>query len=179
MRRRLVFLLTLLCASLFALAHRSTIQAWAARSDPSVQKGLAPELPAELRSLDGQPIRLADRRGQVVLLHFWTFACGNCEHMLPSYSAWDRKYRDKGLAVIGVHTPELPHERDLGKLRAFVRDQQLSWTVVPDGGYLAWDAYGVKAWPTIFLIDRKGAVARVFVGDDHAREIEGAIASLL
>jgi len=177
--RRLAVLLVLLVLSLVALSHRSRIQAWASRSDPRVRAGLAPELPAGTRTLDGKPITLAELRGHVVLLHFWTFACGNCEHMLPSYSAWDARLRARGLRVVGVHTPELAHERDLDRLRAFVADKHLAWTVVPDGGYLVWDAYGVKAWPTIFLIDKAGAVVATFVGDDHAREIEAAIDKLL
>ena len=177
---RLAVLLSVLAGSLVLLANRSRVQAWVSRSDPSVQAGkLAPELPGDARSLEGAPVRLAALRGQVVLLHFWTFACGNCEHMLPSYSAWDTRYRDRGLRVVGVHTPELEHERDLGRLRAFVQAHKLAWTVVPDGDYAVWDRFGVRAWPTIFVIDRRGAVAGTFVGDDHAREIEAVLQRLL
>jgi thiol-disulfide isomerase/thioredoxin len=180
MRARLLVLSTMLVASLVLLANRSRVQAWASRSDPSVQAGRpAPELPSDARSLEGRPVRLAELRGRVVVLHFWTFACGNCEHMLPSYSAWDVRYRERGLRVVGVHTPELEHERDLGRLRAFVKQQKLAWTVVPDSDYVIWDRFGVRAWPTIFVIDRKGSVAGVFVGDDRAQEIETLVQRLL
>jgi thiol-disulfide isomerase/thioredoxin len=179
-RVRLPVLLVLLGLSLLALHQRSRVQAWAFRSTPGREVGdRAPELPAALRTLDGADLRLASLRGHVVLLHFWTFACGNCEHMMPSYAAWHTRWRARGLRVVGVHTPELPRERDLGRLRAFVAEHAIGWTVIPDGDYAAWDTYGVRAWPTIFVIDRAGVVRGSFVGDDRSPDIEALLARLL
>ncbi len=179
-RRRLPLLLSLLVMSLVALGHRSRLQAWAMGMTPAKQSGeVAPELPAGTRNLDGAPMRLADLRGRVVLLHFWTFACGNCEHMQPWYAAWDERYRARGLSIIGVHTPELPHERDLGRLRQVVKEKNIRWPVIPDPGYLVWDAFGVKAWPTIFVLGKDGKIAQSFVGDDRAGDIEALIEKLL
>jgi thiol-disulfide isomerase/thioredoxin len=178
--RRLSVLLALLGLSLVALSRRSQLQAWAYESGPAKQSGEpAPELPAGTQTLDGHALRLAELRGQVVLLHFWTFGCGNCEHMLPYYSAWDERYRARGLRVIGVHTPELPHERNLESLRAFVKKKGLGWPVVPDQGEVIWDRFGVHAWPTIFVIDREAKIAATFVGDDRAGEIEDELKRLL
>ena len=179
-RARLPTLLTVLGLSLVALYHRGAVQAWAYDSGPSKKQGArAPELPAGTVTLDGAQLRIADLRGQVVLLHFWTFACGNCEHMLPSYTAWDDKYRGRGLRVVGVHTPELPHERNVTTLRRIVKDKGIRWPVISDLGETVWDSYGVHAWPTVFLIDRAGNIAATFVGDDSARAIEAQIEKLL
>ena len=179
-RVRLPILLGLLGLSVVALSERSRIQSWAWGSEPAKRAGvMAPELPAGTRSLEDRPQHIADLRGHVVLLHFWTFACGNCEHMLPSYTAWDDRYRERGLRVIGVHTPELPSERNLDSLRAFVKKKALRWTVISDLGETIWDTFGVHAWPTIFVIDKEGRIAATFVGDDRAAEIESLIEKLL
>lgn len=177
---RLASLLTLLGLSLILLSHRATAQAWLFSTLPALKAGAAPpELPANTRALDGSPVTLTALRGKVVLLHFWTFACGNCEHMLPSYAAFDGKYRARGLRVIGVHTPELAHERDMGRLRTFVAEKRIGWTVVPDAGYLVWDAFGVRAWPTCFVIGRDGKILASFVGDESADDIEQRIVAAL
>ena len=180
MSKRLPILLALLGVSLFLYAHRGKVQAYVARTEPGLREGqLAPDLPAELHALDGTAVRLGGLRGRVVLLHFWTCACGNCQHLTPSYNAWDRAYRDRGLSIIGVHTPELPSERDPQALLAAVKAHGITWPVVSDAGETAWDLYGVKAWPTAFVIDRAGVIRGTFVGDDSARDIEQLVGSLL
>lgn len=177
--RRLPILLPLLALSLVALGYRSRLQSWAFGMTPARHVGDAPELPANTRTLDGTPITLSSLRGRVVVLHFWTFDCGNCEHMQPSYAAWDERYRARGLSIVGVHTPEQAHERDLGRLRQVVKDKKIAWPVIPDSGYLVWDAFGVKAWPTIFVLGKDGKIVQSFVGDDRAGEIEALITKLL
>ena len=180
MMKRLPVLLALLGVSLFLYAHRGRVQTYIARTEPALRQGqLAPELPAELRTLDGKPARLGALRGRVVLLHFWTFACGNCQHMTPSYNAWHRDYLARGLSVVGVHTPELSSERDPAALLAAVHAHGITWPVVSDAGETAWDVYGVKAWPTAFVIDRAGVIRGTFVGDDSASDIERLVRSLL
>jgi thiol-disulfide isomerase/thioredoxin len=169
-------LFALLGLSLVALYHRSELQAWATNTSPGKIAGqLAPQLPDGITDLDGRAFRLPDLRGQVVLLHFWTFACGNCEHMLPSYAAWDARYRTRGLRVVGVHTPELPREHSIPALREQVKKKNIEWTVVPDGEEEIWTAFGVHAWPTVFVIDRDGKIRGSFVGDDRSADIEALI----
>jgi hypothetical protein len=96
--------------------------------------------------------------------------------MLPRYAEWHAKY--KNLAVIGVHTPEMDYERDVDRLRGFVRERSIAWPVVVDANEAIWDRYGVEAWPTIVLIDRAGTVRAAFIGDDRASEIESALKAL-
>jgi hypothetical protein len=99
--------------------------------------------------------------------------------MLPRYGEWERRYRDRGLIVIGVHTPETDAEDDPSSLAAFVAARKIRWTVVPDRYYDAWRRYAVAAWPTVFLIGRSGLVRAAFVGDDRAGAIEAEIERLL
>jgi len=168
---RLIFLSTLLVAALIALDHRSSLQAWAsgsARGVGSLQGAPAPELPG-LRAL----------RGRVVVVHFWTFGCSNCRHMLPRYAEWLDRYGARGLSVIGVHTPEMDYERDPAALARFVRDEKIRWPVVVDPDEAIWQRYRVAAWPTIVLVDRAGVVRATFVGDDRSSEIEDRIREII
>jgi peroxiredoxin len=99
--------------------------------------------------------------------------------MIPRYGEWAEKLASRGLTVVGVHTPELEHERDPNRLRDFVRRHRIAWPVLLDSDYAVWERYGVQAWPTVVLLDRKGMIRAVFVGDDQSRAIEETLASLL
>ena len=99
--------------------------------------------------------------------------------MIPRYGEWDRRWRDQGLVVVGVHTPELDFERDEARLREFVKKNGIAWRVLIDPDYAAWRRFDVEAWPTIILIDRGGVVRASFVGDDKSDAIEAALAKLL
>lgn len=170
-------LLVALGLSLVALDHRSQLQAWAsgARDGVRALEGApAPELPRGTRALDGRQLDLASLRGRPVLLHFWTFGCSNCKHMLPRYAGWHQR----GIAVVGVHTPELDYERDTAALARFVRDERIRWPVIVDADEAIWRRYRVGAWPTIVLIDCGGVVRATFVGDDSAGAIEAALAAM-
>jgi thiol-disulfide isomerase/thioredoxin len=171
MRLRPIVLSTLLVASLVALFHRSQVQAWASGSGDGVRTlegAPAPELPS-LRAL----------RGHVVLVHFWTFGCSNCRHMLPRYGQWLDRFGARGLSVIGVHTPEMGYERDRAALDRFIRDEKIRWPVVVDNDEAIWNRWRVAAWPTIVLVDRAGVVRATFVGDDRAADIEGRLREII
>ena len=141
--------------------------------------GAAPELPADTHALDGALVSLRALRGRVVLLHFWTFGCSNCRHMLPRYGAWLDRFAARGLAVVGVHTPEMDYERDLAALRRFVAAEHIRWPVVVDPDEAIWRRFAVSAWPTIVVLDRAGVVRATFVGDDKSAAIEDTLAELL
>jgi thiol-disulfide isomerase/thioredoxin len=182
MGKRLLILGVLVVLNIVVFSHRSDLQAWAAGSHDGVralEAAAAPDLPADSRALDGAPASLRALRGRVLVLHFWTFGCSNCRHMLPRYNDWAARFGARGLAVLGVHTPEMDYERDLAALRRFVRDEHISWPVVVDPDETIWRRYGVAAWPTIILIDRSGVVRATFVGDDKSAAIETAIEQLL
>lgn len=99
--------------------------------------------------------------------------------MIPRYGEWDKRWRDQGLTVIGVHTPELDYEREEARLREFVKKNGIPWRVAIDPDYAAWRRFDVEAWPTIVLIDRAGVIRASFVGDDKADDIDAALRKLL
>ncbi len=182
MRPRLIVLVSILVVALVALGHRSRVQAWASGSHDGVRAlegAPAPEFPTETRALDGTPMTLRGLRGNVVLVHFWTFGCSNCRHMLPRYGEWLDHFGARGLRVVGVHTPELDYERNPTALARFVRDEKIRWPVVVDPDEALWGRVSVSAWPTIVLVDKEGVVRATFVGDDESPAIEAALVRLL
>src|SRR5260370_36779003 len=120
-----VVILAPVLAGLLALAHP-----WTARSPrESVESSAltvapvsAPEFPQDTQWVQSEPLKLSDLRGQVVIVHFWTFGCINCIHNYPVYKAWQEKYANKAVAIIGVHTPEFANEADAARVRAKARD---------------------------------------------------------
>jgi thiol-disulfide isomerase/thioredoxin len=180
--RPLIFLVPL-ALSLLALGHKSELQAWAAGARPGLtahaERTPAPPFPTDTHTLDGAPISLDALRGRVVLLHFWTFGCSNCKHMLPRYADWRERLSGRGLSVVGVHTPEMDWEADKAALARFVTEQHIRWPVIVDADQAIWNRYQVMAGPTVVLIDRRGDVRATFVGDDRAPAIEAALQQLL
>ena len=129
--------------------------------------------------INSEPLTLKSLHGRVVLIEFWTFACYNCRNTLPSLTKWDAQYRDKGLTIIGVHTPELDFERDIEKLRREVAGLGIRYPVVTDQDYSTWKAYGVEAWPTLFVLDKQGRVRWTHTGEGYYDETERVIKELL
>ena len=138
----------------------------------------APELKSGLW-INSEPLTLKNLQGRVVLIEFWTFACYNCQNTLPTIKKWDTQYRDKGLTIIGVHTPELDYESNIDNLRREVVKLGLKYPIVTDNDYSTWKAYGVEAWPTLFLLDKQGRVRWTHVGEGAYNETEAAIKKLL
>ena len=104
--------------------------------------------------INSEPLKLTDLRGRVVLIEFWTFGCYNCRNTLPFVKSWHDSYHDKGLTVIGVHSPEFDEERKVENLRREVTSLGIRYAVVTDNDYQTWSAYHVEAWPTTFLLDK-------------------------
>jgi len=129
--------------------------------------------------INSEPLTLKSLHGRVVLIEFWTFACYNCRNTLPSLKKWDAQYRDQGLTIIGVHTPELDFERDIDQLRREVAGLGINYPVVTDQDYSTWKAYGVEAWPTLFLLDKQGRVRWTHVGEGYYDQTEAMIKKLL
>jgi len=129
--------------------------------------------------INAEPLTLKSLHGRVVLIEFWTFACNNCRNTLPKLKNWDTQYRDKGLTIIGVHTPELDRERDINQLRREVAGLGIKYPVVTDQDYTTWKAYGVEAWPTLFVLDKQGRVRWSHVGEGYYDETEQVIKKLL
>src|ERR1043165_3684409 len=129
--------------------------------------------------INSDPLTLKSLRGRVVLIDFWTFGCYNCRNTLPSIKSWDARYRDKGLTIIGVHTPELDIERNIDVVRQEIAKLDIHYPVVTDNDNATWDAYKVEAWPTWFVIDKQGRVRWMHVGEGAYEETEQLIKKLL
>ena len=129
--------------------------------------------------INSEPLKLKDLRGRVVLIEFWTFGCINCRNSLPFVESWHDRYRDKGLIVIGVHSPEFDEERKVENLRREVASLGIMYPVVSDNDYQTWNAYNVEAWPTLFLLDKQGRIRWRHVGEGGYDEAERLIQKLL
>jgi thiol-disulfide isomerase/thioredoxin len=139
---------------------------------------VAPEL-ATGNWINSDPVKLKDLRGRVVLIEFWTFGCSNCRNTLPFIKSWNDRYREKGLVVIGVHSPEFDDEKNLENVRRAIASLGIRYPVVTDNDYQTWTAYNVEAWPTTFLIDKQGRIRWMHVGEGHYEEAERLIQKLL
>jgi len=129
--------------------------------------------------INSDPLTLKGLRGRVVLVDFWTFACYNCRNTLPYVKEWDTRYRDKGLTIIGVHSPELDEERVLENVKRETASLGIRYSVVTDNDYATWRAYNVEAWPTFFLVDKHGRIRWTHVGEGAYEEAEKVINVLL
>jgi thiol-disulfide isomerase/thioredoxin len=131
--------------------------------------------------INSEPLTLADlgAQGKVVLVDFWTFGCYNCRNTLPYLKRWWEKYRDQGLVIVGVHTPEFDSERELANLRDAVKEQGIGWPVVQDNDYAIWRAYGNRYWPRFYLVDERGLIIYDHIGEGAYEETEARIAAAL
>ncbi len=129
--------------------------------------------------INSEPLKLKDLRGRVVLIEFWTFGCYNCRNTLPFVKSWDDRYREKGLTVIGVHSPEFDEERKVENLRREISSLGIRYPVVTDNDYQTWNAYKVEAWPTAFLLDKQGRIRWMHVGEGDYDKAERLIQKLL
>src|SRR3954470_15998966 len=144
--------------------------------------GRAPEFAGTQRwfnTLDGRPQPLRSLRGRVVLVDFWTYTCINCLRTLPYLEAWDRRYRDAGLTIVGVHTPEFAFEHDAGNVAGAVKRLGIRYPVVQDNEMGTWDAYANMYWPADYLVDAAGEIRYVGIGEGDYDKTENAIRLLL
>ena len=131
-------------AVLTAAASRRTLPA---SPVPLPPEGLAPELANDSWLNSDHPLRLAELRGRVVLLNFWVFTCGNCTRTVPSLVEFDRRYREQGLTIVGIHTPEFPPyagEHDKDNVARALRRQDIAYPNAQDNDRRTWHAYGIR-----------------------------------
>ena len=139
----------------------------------------APEFTGISKWLNSDPMTLEQLRGKVVLIDFWTYTCINCINTLPYVKTWNQKYKDRGLAVIGVHTPEYPFERDTDNVKTAIKRFGITYPVAQDNQYATWSAYNNQYWPAFYLLDKKGKVAYTHFGEGDYAQTEAAIQALL
>lgn len=139
----------------------------------------APEFKGINNWINSPPLTMAQLRGKVVLVEFWTYECINCIHVLPYVKQWHQRYKDQGLVVVGVHTPEFGHERVLKNVQRAVKRFDIQYPVAQDNGFKTWNAYGNQYWPALYLIDQDGRIVYRHYGEGGYAETEGRIARLL
>jgi thiol-disulfide isomerase/thioredoxin len=150
-------------------------------SRPLAVLGRAPELIGVdpwFNTTDGEPLKLAALRDRVVLLEFWTFACPNCQRTLPFLRRMHGRYQ-RDFTVVGVHSPEFAFERSAENVERAVRENGLEFPVGLDNEFLAWNTYGNRYWPTMYLIDRAGRIRYRHIGEGDYGRTETAIRALL
>ncbi|MGH0053894.1 MAG: cytochrome c biogenesis protein DipZ [Sphaerochaetaceae bacterium] len=125
------------------------------------------------------PITMEALRGKVVLVDFWTYSCVNCVRTLPYLRDWYDAYSDKGLEILGIHSPEFPFERNINNVRKAVEELNVTWPVVLDNDFAQWNVYNNRFWPAHFFIDSKGVIRYFHFGEGSYEESEEVIRKLL
>ena len=129
--------------------------------------------------INSEPLTPAALAGKVVLVQFWTYSCINWIRTLPYVRAWDQKYRDQGLVLIGVHAPEFEFERQLANARWGAENFGVDYPVAVDNDFAIWRAFGNEYWPALYLIDSQGRVRHRHFGEGNYEQSERMIQKLL
>ena len=139
----------------------------------------APDFAGIERWLNSEPLKIGQLKGKVILVDFWTYTCINCIRTLPYLKEWDKKYRDKGLMIVGIHTPEFEFEKKYENVLKAVNEYQLKYPVAQDNNYATLQAYQNRYWPHKFLIDIDGYIRYDHIGEGAYDETEKMIQQLL
>jgi thiol-disulfide isomerase/thioredoxin len=118
----------------------------------------APALAGIAKWINSKPLSVAEQRGKVVVLHFWTFGCINCRHNLPFCNRWADEFAKENVQFVGIHTPETDGEGDVAAVAARVAELGIKYPIAVDNDRATWDAFGNRYWPGIYLIDKKGRI---------------------
>jgi thiol-disulfide isomerase/thioredoxin len=150
-----------------------------AAPDATASAGAIPELRGIAAWVNSEPLTIASLRGKVVLVDFWTYSCVNCIRTLPYLKEWNAKYASRGLAIIGIHSPEFDFEKDLGNVRLAVQKYGVTWPVALDNDRATWAAYRNRYWPHKYLADATGKLRYDHIGEGGYVETEQQIRKLL
>lgn len=142
-------------------------------------EGEMPSFGSATKWLNSQPLTTADLRGKVVLIEFWTYTCINWRRQLPYVRAWADKYKDRGLVVIGVHTPEFPFEKNMENVRWATGDMHVDYPIAIDSDYAIWSAFDNEYWPALYFVDGKGRIRHHVFGEGEYQQSEVVIQQLL
>lgn len=164
-------------SSVFALTQQIRWQKLLGRPfDFSVLKPLlffAPELKDITEWINSGPLTLAGLRGKVVIVHFWTFGCGNCINNYPAYKRWLEKYNSSQVVMIGIHTPETAAEESVDKVTAKAKENNLKFAIAVDNSKANWNAWSTNVWPSVYLVDKKGKVRFWWYGELNWQQAKG------
>jgi thiol-disulfide isomerase/thioredoxin len=140
---------------------------------------MAPEFQNIDTWLNSEPLKLNELRSKVVLVDFWTYTCINCLNHLPYVKEWNQKYKDKGLVVVGVHTPEFAYEKSTKNVMEAIKRLQIEHPVAQDNSYSTWKAFNNHYWPAVYLIDKQGKIVYSHFGEGSYGATEKKIQALL
>ena len=152
-----------------------------AETQPETQKVLPdmPEFQGITQWFNTSPLTKADLKGKVVLVDFWTYTCINCIRTLPHLKEWYRKYKDKGLVIVGIHSAEFEFEKDPANIKMAIEKYKIPYPVANDSKMLTWTAYNNNAWPAHYFIDVNGKIKNVHLGEGNYAESEKWIQEML
>jgi thiol-disulfide isomerase/thioredoxin len=145
----------------------------------SIDEGRMPDLDGAVNWLNSAPLSDKALRGKVVLVNFWTYSCINSLRELPYMKAWAAKYKDAGLVVIGVHTPEFGFEKDPANVKTAVSDLNVNYPVPIDSNHAIWTSFRNEYWPASYVIDGKGRMRFHHFGEGEYERSEFEIQALL
>lgn len=141
--------------------------------------GPAPNFQGTSGWVNSAPLNISQLKGKVVLVDFWTYSCINCIRTIPYLNAWESKYGNNGLVIVGVHTPEFQFEHNYSNVETAVQKFGIKYPVALDNNYSTWDAYGNEYWPADYLIDANGIIRYKSIGEGNYNQTEAAIRTLL
>src|SRR5918996_3848635 len=141
--------------------------------------GHMPSLDGATAWLNSEPLGPAELRGHVVLVNFWTLTCINWLRQEPYVRAWSQAYRDDGLVVIGVHTPEFSFEHEVDRVRLATKERGIDYPIVVDNEYDIWRAFDNHYWPALYFVDADGVIRDQHFGEGRYEESESVIQRLL
>jgi thiol-disulfide isomerase/thioredoxin len=126
-----------------------------------------------------RPLTLSGLRGKVVLVDFWTYSCINCQNTFPYLRRWYQAYKDQGLVIVGVHSPEFEFEKSVPNIRQAIKHYDVTWPVAVDSAMATWNAYGNQYWPAEYFVDKAGKVRHTHFGEGEYDKTEKVIRGLL
>jgi len=141
--------------------------------------GKAPNFVGITAWINSAPVNLSQLKGKIVLVDFWTYSCINCIRTIPYLNAWYAKYGEKGLVVVGVHTPEFQFERNYTNVLVATKSLGIRYPVALDNNYSTWNVYGNEYWPSEYIIDQNGEIRHTQIGEGDYNTTETVIRELL
>jgi peroxiredoxin len=168
-RHRIPLLLFLGGASVLSMIAGRHLPA----KEPLEMNQKAPELTQIDHWINSDGLKLAEQKGKVVVLHFWTFGCINCQHNLPYYNKWQADFSHDDVQIIGVHTPETSGEADPKTVATQAVKLKIKYPVAIDTDGATWKAYENRFWPSIYLIDKRGQIRYRWEGELEYQDAGG------
>jgi len=172
-------LATAIATPIELIAAERTMHPMTSREAKLPVEGMLASLAGATGWLNSQPLTAEGLRGKVVLVDFWTYTCINWQRTQPYVRYWAQKYKDQGLVVIGVHTPEFAFERNVDNIRPALTTYRVEYPVAVDSKYGIWDAFGNHYWPAVYVADAKGSIRYHHFGEGEYERTEAVIQELL